>query len=461
MAKAFQRTKYTASDANSWEKTFGVLMTPFERFAKYNSSSGILLIVCTIIALVIANSPLAEAYNHFLHTPISLQFADKTISLTIHGWINDALMAIFFYAVGLEIKHEMMVGELSSIQQALLPIIAAIGGMIVPALIYAAINYGKPGIQGWGIPMATDIAFAIAALMLLGNRVPVSLMTILAALAIVDDLGAVVVIAVFYTSNLSWVALGGAFACFAVMLVLNRMGVRWLWVFALIAIVMWFFMFFSGVHATIAGVLGAFATPSNSVYKPSEFSREARKLLDKFDVWRNRDKDFFSSENLTGVLHTLSMGIDKARTPLQRMDHALHTPVYFLIIPLFALTNAGVTLNPQDLAGALHHPITIGVACGLVFGKFIGVAGSVLLCDKLGIAKLPKNIHLNHVIGMGMLAGIGFTMSIFISDLAFKGNAEQLVHAKTAILFASIFAGVCGFLFLYFTSKNRQGETNS
>lgn len=455
MVRPFERKKYTAKDANSWERTFGVLMTPFEAFAKNSTSSGIVLIFCTVVALMLANSPLREAYQHILHIPLRMSFGTREINLSLHHWINDGLMAIFFYLVGLEIKHEMMVGELSSIRKAMLPIVAAIGGMVVPALLYLWVNWHGPGMAGWGIPMATDIAFAIAALMLLGKRVPASMMTILAALAIVDDLGAVIVIAVFYTADLDLHALFAALGCFVVMLAMNRMGIRWIWPFALVGIVTWFFMYFSGVHATIAGVLAAFATPVNSIYEPAEFSRDARKLLDKFDVFRNREKAFLGSERLTGVLHTLSMGINKARTPLQRIEHGLQQPVYFLIIPIFALANAGVVLDIKDLARIIEHPVTLGVALGLVVGKFIGVSGAVLIGRALGLLTLPENLYRKHVLGMGLLAGIGFTMSIFISELAFGGQELLLLHAKTAVILASLVAGITGFLFLFLTSDTR------
>lgn len=456
MARPFQRKKYTASDANSWERTFGVLMTPFEAFARLNSSSGILLIFCTILALILANSPLLLSYEHLLHTPIGFSIGSYEISLSLHHWINDGLMAIFFYLVGLEIKHEIMVGELSSLKQAMLPIIGAIGGMVVPALIYAAINIGGEGLPGWGVPMATDIAFAITILVLLGNRVPASMMTILAALAIVDDLGAVVVIALFYTAQLHWGLLGLAGLCFVVMLVMNRMGIRQTWPYMILAVIMWFLMYFSGVHATIAGVLGAFATPANSVYQPKEFSRDARKLLDRFDMYRNREQDFLRSEKLTGVLNTLHMGINQAQTPLQRLEHTIQKPVYFLIIPIFALANAGVPLALGNVGAMFEHPVTIGVMFGLIVGKLVGVAGAILLAHFSGLAKLPQDMSVPHVLGMGLLAGIGFTMSIFIAELAFREMPDLLLHAKTAILFASIIAGLAGYFFLFFISKSKE-----
>lgn len=451
----FQREKHSSADANSWERTFGRIKTPLERFVESATGSGILLIVLTVVALIVANTPLHEHYHHFIHQHLMVQFGDWKIDLSLHHWVNDALMAIFFYLVGLEIKYEVLVGELSSIKKAVLPIMAAVGGMLVPALMYFLINQNTPAQNGWGIPMATDIAFAMAVLLILGKRVPAALMTILVALAIVDDLGAVLVIAIFYSDGLNWAALGGALACFAVMMALSYAGMRSVWGFFVLSLVMWVLMLFSGVHATIAGVLGALATPVNSIYNPQEFSRDARKLLDRFDMYRQKEDDFMSSEYLNGVLHTLSVGIEKARTPLHRMEDFLHFPVYFLIIPLFVLFNAGVHIQFDQIGEVLSSSVTLGVALGLMLGKFIGVMLAVGLCVKLGVAGLPKEVNFLHIAGIALLAGIGFTMSIFIAELAFAGSAAHLTEAKIAILLASVCAGIAGYVVLRIAGKGR------
>lgn len=453
MAKPFQRKRYTSDDANSWERTFGKILTPFEKFVESSSGSGVLLLVLTVVAMTVANSPWNAHYQHFIHTHFVVSFGEYRIDMSLHHWINDALMAVFFYLVGLEIKHEMMVGELSSVKKAALPIMAAIGGMVMPAMIYAAINWQGDGAAGWGIPMATDIAFAMAILILLGKRIPHSLMTILVALAIVDDLGAVLVIALFYTDQLAIMPLFGALQCFVLLMVLNMSGVRQIWPYALIAVAMWVCMLFSGVHATIAGVLGALATPARSVYNPAEFARDARKLLDRFDVYRNDDKDFLSSERLNGILHTLSAGISKAQTPLQRLEHGLKHPVYFVIIPLFVLFNAAVPVDVGQMEAMLRSPVVLGVAAGLLFGKFIGVFGAIYLCERFNIASLPEGVNYRHVAGIALLAGIGFTMSVFISELAFGNHAAHLTEAKIAILCASLVAGVAGYVWLYINGK--------
>lgn len=454
--KPFSRKKYTAESANSWERLFGKILTPFEKIVGSSIGSGVLLIVLTIVAMVIANSPLHGEYEKILHEHLLVKLGSLQIDMSLHHWINDALMCIFFYLVGLEIKREMLVGELSSFRQAILPIMAAIGGMVVPALIYFCFNPSGPNAGGWGIPMATDIAFAIAILLLLGNRVPSGLMAILMALAIVDDLGAVIVIALFYTEALNHVALISAFVCFALMMFLNRVGVRSTWAYLVIAAIMWVCMLFSGVHATIAGVLGALATPVHSLYKPAEFSREARKLLDKFDIYRENEKSFVASERLNAVLYTLEVGINKAQTPLQRLEHTLHTPVYFLIIPLFVLFNAGVYLDLSTLHLLPKSSVVQGVALGLVIGKFIGVFSAVWLCVRFNLAVLPKGVNFKHIIGIGLLAGIGFTMSIFISELAFKNDPQHLSEAKISILLASVCAGLLGYCWLrFFANKEK------
>lgn len=460
MARPFQRKRYTSEDANTWERTFGKILTPFEKFVESSTGSGILLIVLTVVAMVIANSPWNDTYQHFIHEHLVVSFGEWKIDLSLHHWVNDALMAIFFYLVGLEIKHEMMVGELSSVKKAALPIMAAIGGMIVPALIYFLINRGGDGGAGWGIPMATDIAFAMAILILLGKRIPQSLMTILVALAIVDDLGAVLVIALFYTDTLAFTPLVGAFVCFAVLMGLNLAGVQQVWPYGCIAVVMWVCMLFSGIHATIAGVLCALATPARSIYNPAEFSRDARKLLDRFDVYRDndKDKDFLSSERLNGILHTLSTGINKAQTPLQHLEHSLKNPVYFVIIPLFVLFNAAVPVDVSQLDVLFRSPVVYGVVAGLLVGKFVGVLGAIFLCDKLGIASLPDGVNYRHITGIAMLAGIGFTMSIFIAELAFSGHTAHLTEAKIAILAASLLAGVLGYVWLFINGRGEAHE---
>ena len=373
------------------------LSNTFKRFFDSEKSSGILLIACTIISLAIANSPAGEAYLHFWHLNLG--------GLSIEHWINDALMAIFFLLIGLELERELYSGELSSLKNALLPIFAAAGGIAVPALIHFSMNTGIPTQAGIGIPMATDIAFALGVLALIGNRVPASLKVFLAALAVMDDLGAIIVIAVFYTAELSIPYLFGALAVFAGMVAINR-GLRIvsLLPYLIGGAVMWYLMLKSGVHATIAGVLLAFAIP-------------------------------YSAKQ------------DDEASPSHRLEHILHKPVAFLILPIFALANTGIVIGSgwaQELASAN----SLGILTGLVIGKPLGITLLTFIAVTIGICRLPLDLNWKHVFGAGLLGGIGFTMSIFITNLAFVEDAALINASKMAILLASITAGVIGFIWL-------------
>ncbi|MDX1654240.1 MAG: Na+/H+ antiporter NhaA, partial [Candidatus Competibacteraceae bacterium] len=312
--------KKSTPNATSWERAFSRVLTPFEEFIHGETTSGVLLMVCAAIALLIANSPLAEPYAHLLHTHLSLNMGPWVLDQTLHHWINDGLMALFFFLVGLEIKREVLVGELSVPRQAALPIIAAIGGMVVPALIYILFNFGGEGARGWGVPMATDIAFAVGVLVLLGSRVPRSLFTFLVALAIVDDLGAVMVIALFYTESLDLVALGIGVLLVAVLVAMNRGGIRRTWPYAAVGLALWLAMLVSGVHATLAGVLTALTIPARSRYEPGIFSIRVRDLMDLFDARRRTDGSTNPLRNaeLRGILQTLENGVRQVETPLQR-----------------------------------------------------------------------------------------------------------------------------------------------
>jgi NhaA family Na+:H+ antiporter len=356
-----------------------------QEFFRLEAASGIVLFACAVVALVWANSPIRESYVALRHSAVA--------GMSLHRWINDGLMAIFFLVVGLEIKREIIQGKLSSRRKASLPISAALGGMLVPALIYALNNRGTSGAPGWGIPMATDIAFAIGVLTLLGNRVPAPLKVFLMALAIVDDIGAVLVIALFYTAKLSWTSLAVGAGILGALLILNRMGVLKAWFYLVAGALVWLAFLKSGVHATIAGVLLAFVIP----------------------------------------LHT---GI--------KLEHALHPWVSFGIMPLFALANAGVSLS----GGTLTHPVSLGIIAGLVIGKQVGVTLFSWMAIQLRIAVLPEGVRWGQLYGIGWLGGIGFTMSLFIANLAFD-EARLIDVAKLGILFASLISGATGSLILF------------
>jgi len=431
-----------------WERAFDKFSTPFEEFIHNQTSSGIVLMIVTIVALVLANSSYAQSYHDFIKTPLSIGFGDFVLEKTLHHWINDGLMALFFFLVGLEIKREILVGELSSLRNAMLPVLAAIGGMVVPALLYVIMVSGGEGAAGWAIPMATDIAFAIGVLALLGKRVPASLMMFLVALAIIDDLGAVIVIALFYTDTISISALILVGVCFAILVAFNLFGLRHPLPYFLIGVVLWFAMLKSGVHATLAGVLVALTIPAVSKYDPSLFADYMRDLVDKFRGAYRQGVGIMRNEKQHSVLQTMKNGIYMAETPLQRLEHGFHIPVGFLIIPIFALVNAGIPIDFSALDKIIAHPITLGIIVSLVGGKLLGIFGVVFIALKLGIGKLPEGVALRHIAGAALLAGIGFTMSIFIAELAFVGQAEALLMAKTGVLIASLVAGIAGSLWL-------------
>ncbi len=436
-----------------WEKAFDKILTPFEEFIHRQTTSSLLLMATATIALVMANTGWSELYFHFIHTPIGFNFGSYGIEKSLQHWVNDGLMALFFFVVGLELKREILVGELASPRNAMLPIMAAIGGMTVPGLFYYTINPGGDASMGWGIPMATDIAFAIGALALLANRVPKTLITFLVALAIVDDLGAVVVIALFYTEQIVFQALVFAGVVLVVLVAMNLSGIRQPVPYFLLGLLMWVFLLKSGVHATLAGVLTAFTIPAKPKYDPCRFSDKVKQLMVSFDASHHPDKDIMTNEELRAVVQTLENGVHKVETPLQRLEHSMHMPVAFLVIPVFAFINAGIPLNFSEMGETLMHPVTLGVLTGLVLGKFIGIVGMCWLTLKLGMGQLPAGTKFSQIAGVSLLAGIGFTMSIFIAELGFVGQAENLLMAKTGILVASAVAGIVGYVWLLLVSE--------
>lgn len=411
------------------------LLQPFTRFLGLSSAGGILVLICTVIALAIANSPWHHAYEELLHAPIGLNFGETNYSKSIWHLINDGLMAVFFLLVGLEIKREILLGELQDPRKAALPLIAALGGMIVPAAIYAVFNHNGPGSVGWGIPMATDIAFALGVLRLVGG-VPASLLIFLAALAIADDLGAVLVIALFYTNSLSLFALGTALAIFVILIGFGLMGVRHPLPYILGGIILWLAILNSGIHATVAGVLLAFCIPARGTATP-----------DQTVQWTAQ---FSQAELLTpntgDTIEHLSEGIAYGRSPMVAWEHALGPWVNFVIVPVFALANAGVVIDAAMLR-AVRDPVFWGVSLGLLLGKPMGVVGASLLALRLRWATAPASLTTSRIVVAGVLAGIGFTMAIFIAGLAFEANdVAHLAITKAAVLAASGIAGVVGFV---------------
>jgi NhaA family Na+:H+ antiporter len=442
-----------------WERAFDSVLTPLEEFIHRQTTSGVLLMLCAIVALVVANSPWSEAYHHLLEKTFTIGVEGFQLSKSIHHWVNDGLMAIFFFVVGLELKREILVGELADPKQAMLPIIAAVGGMVVPAAIYMAINPTGHTFDGWGIPMATDIAFALGALALLGNRIPASLLTFLVALAIVDDLGAVTVIALFYTEELNLMALGLAGVMMLFLVALNLGGIRWYLPYVLIGVVLWVAMLKSGVHATLAGILLAFTIPMRPKYNPKRFLEHIDEMIDQIKRAYQRNENIIINDSLRSRVRALGEGVRLVQAPAQVLEHKMHLPSAYLVIPIFSLANAGIPIDWSSIGGIVTHPVSVGITSGLVLGKLLGIVGFSWLAVKFGLTHLPNGLNFKHLIGVGLMGGIGFTMSIFVAELGFANHPEDLLMAKSGILLASALAGISGFVWLYLTSE-RHGKTS-
>ena len=384
----------------------------FKDFVQSSNFGGFLLFLCVVISMIVANTSMAVPLQNLLDTKLGYENEAIHLNYSVSMWINDGLMAIFFLLVGLEIKREIVEGELSSPKKAILPILAAIGGAVVPALIYVSFNSGSETASGWGIPMATDIAFALAVISLLDKRVPTSLKIFLAALAIVDDLIAILVIAIFYSSGIELGYLGYAGIGILVLILMNRFNVKNPYLYLIPGVFIWYFVHHSGIHATIAGVLVAMTLPTNDT---------------------------------------------EVESPLEKLEHALVKPVNFLIIPIFAFANTNITIH-QEMIEGLTSPLGLGISLGLIFGKPIGIVVTSLICSKLGIGQLPANSNLIHIIGLGLLAGIGFTMSIFISMLSFD-NQVFIEEAKLSVLITSLIAGIIGYVILNLSSRRKSKKT--
>lgn len=432
-------------------KTYPIdrIKRPFVKMMQEEKSGALVLGISIIVAFILANSPLHEQYHLFFEHKFGFQFDGKAyLEYSISEWINDGLMGMFFFVVGLELKREIVAGELSDIRKAMLPIAAAIGGMVVPAFIYLMFNPSGEVHTGWGIPMATDIALALGVLYLLGNRVPVGLKVFLTALAIVDDLGAVLVIAFFYTSSISFINLAVGFGFLLLMFIGNRMGVRSLLYYAIIGIVgVWTAFLLSGIHATIAAVLAAFMIPAEVRIKESIYIARIKKHLIRFiRTDPNDDIPTLTSKQLR-ILERVNMDTKKAMPPLQRLEHAMAPFVNFIVLPIFALANAGVTVFDIEIEKLFNTNVAIGVALGLLLGKLTGIVGFTWIAVKLKISSFPKEMNLKNLAGLALLASIGFTMSLFITQLAFT-HEDFKTQAKIGIFAASIIGGVLGYIIL-------------
>jgi len=425
------------------------IITPLEEFIHSEVSGGIVMLLAALVALIWANSPWSQSYTDLWHTPLRIGVNGTALPLTLHQWINDGLMAIFFLVVGLEIKRELLVGELSSPRQAALPVAAACGGAITPALIYLALNAGTDMVRGWGVPMATDIAFALGVLALLGSRVPIGLKVFLTALAIADDLLAVLVIAIFYTGDVNWGALAVGGGILLLLLGANLARVSQPIVYAVLGVGLWLAFFQSGIHATVAGVLLAMTIPARNRIDPTEFLDRAGAALEEFRDACEPGRSVLSNERHQQALHALRAAVEQVQPPMQRMEHALNPWVAFLIVPLFALANAGVAIG-GNLRDDFSSTVTLGVLLGLIIGKQIGITATTWLVVRTGLSKLPEGVTWRHLHGAATLGGIGFTMALFIAELAFV-DETHLTMAKLGIFAASLVSGILGWILLRLT----------
>ena len=418
------------------------------RFTDTEAASGMVLLAATVVALLWANSAWGAGYFTFWSTELTIELGPIHFEETVKGIVNDGLMAIFFFVVGLEIKRELVVGELNSLRKAALPAMAALGGMVVPALIYVsfvAMSNGGDAIVGWGIPMATDIAFSVGVIALLGSRVPIGAKLFLLALAIVDDIGAILVIAVFYTADLSIIWLGVAAGALLLILTSRQAGIRSIAVYLPLALIVWFSFLESGVHATIAGVILGLMVPARAMYSDVEFRRRAGWILERYDMDAASPE---ARERLDQNALELEAIARESVAPLERYEYRLHRFSSFIVVPIFALANAGIRFADLDVLAAIFSPVALGVSVGLVLGKPLGIALATWIGLRLKLGELPRNVRFSHVIGIGVLAGIGFTVSLFIAELAFRSSAMALIltdEAKIGIFLGSAIAGVAGY----------------
>jgi len=421
---------------------------PLQAFIRTEWLGSGVLLAAAVVALVLANSPAADAVHRLWETRITLDLGFVQLSKSMHYWVNDGLMALFFFVVGLEIKREILHGHLSDPRTAALPAAAALGGMVVPALVYVALNAGGPGVRGWAVPMATDIAFALGVLGLLGRRVPTQLRVFVLALAIVDDLGTILMIAVFYTENIVVGAFGAAALVLAAIVLARILGIRSVPVYALLGFFFWVAILKSGVHATLAGVVLGLLTPARHYYDDRTALEVGRRLLARFEAAVERD-DHHDIEATLGRLEEVAVGTE---SPLERLERKVHPWTAFVVLPLFALVNAGVPLSPADVGAAMGSPVALGIVAALVLGKLGGIFLAAWLAVKLRLARLPEGVGWRHVAGAAQLAGIGFTVALFIAELAFVDEA-MMTAAKIGILAASLAAGISGYLLLRVGSR--------
>jgi len=422
------------------------------RFLAQEAYGGLILFIAAVIAMIWANSPWSDSYFNLWHTSAGFEIGNLMFNMDLGHWVNDVLMALFFFVIGMEIKREIMVGELSTMKQAAFPVIAAVGGMIVPVLIYFSFNIQPGGeIHGFGIPMATDIAFALGFLLLVGKRAPLSLKIFLVSLAVIDDLGAILVIALFYGESLQFVFFGYTAIVLLALFLLNRLGIKKLWPYLILGIALWFFVYQSGIHATIAGILLAMTIPVRSKISSEQFVEICKYEIDTFTERDKERKSILLNEEQVDSLEMLGSSYEAVRSPLVRLEKAWHSISSFIVMPVFALANAGIQIS--SLSSPFITPVTLGIVLGLMLGKPIGIIGATFLAHRLGWAKKPNAISWKHVFGAGILGGVGFTMSIFITQISFT-DPSTISLAKLFILCSSLIMGIIGVLYLLRTGPS-------
>jgi len=441
------------------EKKFTQMISPVERFAENQIASSILLLICTALALILAtNDYTAPIYSRIINAHIGFTLGEHFFNATLQYWVNDILLALFFFIIGLEIKRDFLVGELRSFSKTSVVIVAAIGGMLVPALIFYLINHNTPYNGAWGIPIATDTAFVLGILALFRHRLPKTLIAFVVAISIFDDLGAIGIIAVFYTPHFSLYYFVLAMLTFVLLLGTNWVGVRRPWPYIILGILLWSATELSGVHGTLAGILVALTIPARPESGSRLILRQVKHLVSEFEHIQNNQHGFILEDDEQYMaLKKMRELTTHGTTPLQRWGSALEKPVGLFILPLFALTNAGINIQFSLLNKAWQHPIALGIFFGLIVGKLVGISLPCLLAKYLGLGQLPDGINSRHIIGIGLLSGIGFTMSIFISDLSFVNSPTELAIAKLSILGASLAAGVLAFFWFKWITQDTNG----
>jgi len=445
----------------SLEQGFEKILTPFQAFIKDQTTSSVLLVISTLIAVIIANTPLSARYEHLLGAELGLVFGDLSFTMSLQHWINDGLMAFFFFLIGMEIKREILVGELKEFGRFMLVFTAAVGGMLVPAAVFIMLNAETVYAEGWGIAMATDTAFVIGIMALLGRHVPAAAFAFLTALAIIDDLGAIAVIAMFYSESISTYHIGVCAILLMFMILANILGIRKPSVYFTSGVMIWLTMLGSGIHATIAGILVAATVPARPKHTPGWFFKRIENLLDRLkriEKTRPSVNPILGEPEQHALVEDVKDAAERATTPLRRWERALEHPISLFVLPVFALANAGIPLTTDSFTGFWFNTLSTGIVLGLVIGKSAGITLFAWLALHLKIGHLPSSLGMRHVVGLALLGGIGFTMSIFVSNLAFDDMPEVLLRAKIAILTGSLISGALGYLWLRFNTRDATGQ---